>query len=153
MTMPVEIVDSTKDQKFVELFQSPLLWFDSVHYRNVESAGSYLVMELVRSWTYSQWRFRDSDTQLHSLVRRFVGGVAHLPEVERVFWKVEGDRVRVWTIINQPNVYVENQIYDTQLEFMDMFPELSCDFAVIFRQGKALDQISPEGAKQVFSRT
>lgn len=81
----------------------------------------------------------------------FVDRVRHMPEIERVFWKVEDDRIRAWTIIDQPNLPVENEIYDAQLDFMDMFPELSCDFAVIFRQGKVPDQISPEGAKQVFT--
>lgn len=151
--MALETVDSTKDQRFLELFQSSLSWFDSVGYRNAESAPCYLFIGLPPSWVYSQREaFRQADTHFHSLVRRFVDRVSHLSEIERVFWKVEDDRIRVWTIIGEPNLPVENQIYDAQLEFMDMFPELSCDFVVIFRQGKAPDQISPEGARQVFTR-
>jgi len=154
MTMALETVDSTKDQRFLQLFQSSLAWFDSVRYRNAESAPYYVFIGRLPSSVYSQWEaLREADTQFHSLVHRFVDRVSHLIEIELIFWKLEHDRICVWTIIDQPNLQVENQIYDSQLAFMDMFPELSCDFAVIFRQGKASQQVCPEGAKQVFSRT
>jgi len=92
------------------------------------------------------------DTISDSLKQLFVSRISHLVEVERVFWRAEENRVRVWTIMDEPCLEIENQIYDAQLQFMDLFPEILFDFSVIFRQGKGREQISPSGATEVFAR-
>lgn len=92
------------------------------------------------------------DTISHSLKQLFVTRISNLAEVERVFWRTEENRVRIWTIMDEPRLDVENQIYDAQLNFMDLFPEYLFDFSVIFRQGKGREQFSPAGATEVFAR-
>lgn len=92
------------------------------------------------------------DTISDSLKQLFVSRISHLVEVELVFWRAEENRVRVWTVMDEPRLEVENQIYDAQLQFMDLFPEILFDFAVIFRQGKSREQILPSGATKVFAR-
>lgn len=152
MTIVIETLESTKDRRFGDVVPSDLLWVDSIRNRHAHSAPHHL--SILSAWVYSQYAEpHATDTQLHSLMRRFANLVSHLPEIERIFWKLEDDRVRVWTIIDQPSLATETQIYDAQLEFMDRFPEFSFDFAVIFRQGKNPDQIHPAGAAPVFSRT
>ena len=78
--------------------------------------------------------------------------VASLPEdqrIERVYWNFGGSILKVWTIVNVPDDEVEDPIYNAQLKFMDKFPELDCDFVVIYRLGKPLDDIRPAGTRVV----
>jgi hypothetical protein len=93
-----------------------------------------------------------ADTLSHSVSALFVAQIKGLPDVERVFWRRESTRIRVWTVIDQPDVVVEDQIYKAQSDLMDLLPEYSFDFSVIFRQGKPHDQISPRGAVEAFTR-
>ena len=102
---------------------------------------------------YSQPRkFLTADSELDSLINVFVSRVPRAREVESVFCKTENARIRVWTVIDEPNRQIENQIYDAQFDLMDKFPEISFDFVVIFRQGKAPESVRPEGAIRVFPR-
>ncbi len=71
------------------------------------------------------------------------------PRVECVYWSCEDSLLRIWTVIDGPDSRLEEQIYDSQLQFMDRYPHLECDFSVVFRSGRLLEAIRPEGAKLV----
>lgn len=129
-------------------------WLDSMNYRQASPLRESMVFSIWSFLIQSQYaRFFTANTSSHSLIVPFVASVSELPEVERVFWKVEDNWIRVWTIIDQPNREAENKIYDAQLDLMDKFPEKSFDFVVIFRQGKMPEEVHPEGAIPGFSRT
>lgn len=150
---------STKEQEPSVLWISdPLtgrrVWIDSGRYRPAARPPVATGLSVFRFCVHSQGTriILTANSALNSLVNLFVSRVSNLREVERIFWKVENKRVRVWTVMNQPNLPIENQIYDAQLDLMDMFPDMSFDFAVIFRREKSPNQISPEEATQVFLR-
>lgn len=90
-----------------------------------------------------------SSTVTHSLARFFVSKLPEDRRIERVYWAFEGAALRVWTIINQPDYEFEKSIYEAQLRFMDTFPDLECDFSVIYRLGRPLDNFELEGATTV----
>lgn len=137
-----------------DFLSGQMIWWDSENYRQASPLRELMVFSNWRFLVQSQHpRFFTANTSLHSLIGPFTADVSELPDVERIFWKVEDNWIRVWTIINQPNREVENKIYDAQLDLMDKFPEKFFDFVVIFRQGKMPEEIHPEGAIPVFSRT
>lgn len=158
MTTKVSTFSSTEEQDRAvpcptDFWAGQWICGDSVRYR--QGARPPDAVRLSAFWygyCSRVWHIRSADSAVNSLVSMFVGKVSHLPQVERIFWKLEDNRVRVWTIMNEPKLAVENEIYDTQLELMDLLPDMSFDFAVIFRQGKSPGQISPEGATRVFAR-
>ena len=90
-----------------------------------------------------------SSTVTHSLAKFFVSKLPEDPRIERVYWAFEGAVLRIWTIIDHPDYEFEKSIYGAQLQFMDTFPELECDFSVIYRLGKPLEDFELEGATPV----
>lgn len=72
--------------------------------------------------------------------------------IERIFWAFENEVLRIWTVIDRPDFEFETKIYDAQLAFMDLIPELSCDFSVTYRFGKPADSLKPTMAVQSFPR-
>ena len=90
-----------------------------------------------------------SSTVTHSLAKFFVSKLPEDPRIERVYWAFEGAVLRIWTIIDHPDYEFEKIIYEAQLQFMDTFPELECDFSVIYRLGKPLEDFELEGATPV----
>ena len=90
-----------------------------------------------------------SSTVTHSLARFFVWRLPEDPRIERVYWAFEGSVLKIWTIINQPDFEFEKSIYETQFRFMDAFPDVECDFSVIYRLGKPLEDFELEGATPV----
>ena len=90
-----------------------------------------------------------SSTVTHSLAKFFVSKLPEDPRIERVYWAFEGAALRVWTIINQPDYEFEKSIYEAQLQFMDTFPDLECDFSVIYRLDRPLENFELEGAAPV----
>ena len=93
-----------------------------------------------------------SSTIKDSLADYFVASLPEDQRIERVYWDFDGIILKVWTIVNVPDDEVEDPIYDAQLRFMARFPELDCDFVVIYRLGKALDDMWPAGARAVLLR-
>ena len=57
--------------------------------------------------------------------------------------------LRIWTVIPEPDFDLEGPIYEAQLRFLDGFPEIESDFMVLYRFGKALDEVAPSGANPV----
>jgi hypothetical protein len=72
--------------------------------------------------------------------------------IERVFWAFENETLRIWTVIDRPDFEFETKIYDAQLGFMDLIPELGCDFSVIYRFDKPLSSLKPTTAVQAYPR-
>lgn len=82
----------------------------------------------------------------------FVALLPHSPRIERVFWAFENETLRIWTVIDTPDFTFETKIYDAQLKFMDLMPEIGCDFTVIYRYGKPIDTLKPTTAVQAYPR-
>lgn len=137
---------------------------------NIRHHGTIMVFRWVESWlrfareestriigpdadpTLSGGAVSTIDTITNSLVAVYVSQVSVLSEIERIFWRREGNRIRVWTLINEPNEMVENQIAKAEMELMDTLPDYAFDFSVIFRQDKAPEHIGPQGAVLVYSK-
>jgi hypothetical protein len=68
------------------------------------------------------------------------------PRIEHVYWDSEDDILKVWTVTSESDFSLEEPIYRAQMEFIEQFPTFVCDFSVIYRYGKALDEIAPCGA-------
>jgi hypothetical protein len=96
------------------------------------------------------WNFPKVATLVtHSLERFFVEQLPKDPRVERVYWDSEEDVLKVWTVIPEPNLELEQLIYAAQMAFIDAFPNYRCDFYVIYRFGKPADDVRPQGARVV----
>ncbi|HXZ45062.1 MAG TPA: hypothetical protein VEH53_09545 [archaeon] len=86
-----------------------------------------------------------ADSDLDSFERIFGAEVRKVQGIEEVYIRKDRDYYRIWTVLNEADVEIEDQIYDAQLRFIDQL-DLPCDFAVIFRQGKDPSTIRPAGA-------
>jgi len=89
--------------------------------------------------------FDSVDSAYNSFERTFAAEVRKIQGVEQVYIRKDRDYYRVWTVLNEPDVAIEDQIYDAQLRFMAQLG-LPCDFTVIFRQGKDPSSVRPAGA-------
>ncbi len=97
------------------------------------------------------WNFPDiATTVTHSLARFFATLLPKDPKIEHVYWFAEEDVLKVWTIIPEPDFDLQGPIYDAQMRFMEKLPEYMCDFSVIFRSEKSLNDIEPQGAYRLF---
>ncbi len=91
-----------------------------------------------------------SDTKTHSIESLFATRFSAIRGIERILIRKDHDFFRVWVVIPDVDLALEDQIYAAQLLSMDQFPEIPFDFAVIFRQGKDPDSIQPSRARQVY---
>ena len=69
--------------------------------------------------------------------------------IEHVYWFSEDEIMRIWAVIPGPDFSLEQPIYEAQMAFVQAFPEYECDFNVIYRFGKSVDDIKPRGANVV----
>ncbi len=107
---------------------------------------------IVSSHTFMQ-RFEDSTVLItETLGERFVKLLTKDGKIERVFWAFEESILRVWTFINYPDASLEGKISQAQLAFLDQFPELECDFTVIYRFDKHFDDLRPVGSILAFEQ-
>ncbi len=70
--------------------------------------------------------------------------------VEKVFVRRDKDFYRVWTVIADMDLDLEDRICDAQLSIIDLFPETRFDFSVVFRGQKDSGWFTPYGAAQIF---
>lgn len=118
------------------------------------SAGGVNPVETVSSVAYLQaefptecWNVPHFATTISGLISEFfVEALPDDPRIERVLWDSEDDVLRVWTVTSESDFALEEPIYKAQMEFIERFPTLLCDFLVIYRYGKTLDDIAPQGA-------
>lgn len=82
----------------------------------------------------------------NSLAGYFVSLLPRDPRIERVYWSLDGTLLTVWTVIDIPDGTVQQAIYSAELRFMKTFPELDCDFTVLYRFGRPEDDIRPAQA-------
>ncbi len=82
----------------------------------------------------------------HSLAGYFVSLLPRDPRIERVYWLLDGTLLTVWTVIDVPDGEVQQAIYSAELRFMKGFPELDCDFTVLYRFGRSEEEIRPAHA-------
>ncbi len=60
----------------------------------------------------------------------FCHTVLQLPEVKKVAFKERGERISVWTFVDNPSHEVLAKIYAAELAFRDAIPDIIFDFAV-----------------------
>jgi hypothetical protein len=94
-----------------------------------------------------------SDSVADSLASYFATFLPSDSRIETIYWSFEGSILRVWTIIDEPDFEIEQPIYEAQLRFMEKFPDVECDFSVIYRFGKRLEDIRPHGTMLVLPAT
>lgn len=90
-----------------------------------------------------------SDSVSHSIESLFAKRLSGIRGVERIYVRKDDDFFRVWVVVPTMDLVVEDQIYESQCEFMDHFRDISFDFTVIFREGKDAASIQPSGARLV----
>jgi hypothetical protein len=102
--------------------------------------------KLGRSRSLSNQEGLVSDTLTNSLGRYLQSQFSSIREIERIFLREDSDFYRVWTVIPDMDIDLEDRICDAQLAFMDTFPDIRLDFSLIFRKGKPESAIRPSGA-------
>ena len=90
-----------------------------------------------------------SNSVLDSIESLFAKRLSGIRGVERIYVRKDDDFFRVWVVVPTMDLVVEDQIYESQCEFMDHFRDISFDFTVIFREGKDAASIQPSGARLV----
>lgn len=91
-----------------------------------------------------------SHSVINSIDRLFAESFSTIGGIERVFVRKDRDFLRIWVVIRDIDLDLEDQIYAAQLGLMDRFPDIPFDFAVIFRQGKDPHSIQPSGSRLVY---
>ena len=135
---------------------SPVIWYEGEGYQILDvSAGYLLATELgfgeKLSSTPSVIR-EHTDTVSAAIEREFARMVTQIPDVERIFIRKDDDFMRIWTVIPDISIEVEDRIYAAQMAFMGKFPGIPCDFSVIFRQDLDLAAVWPVGSQILLSR-
>ncbi len=96
------------------------------------------------------WNFPNvATTVTHFLEHFFIEKLPKDTRIEHVFWDSEDDILKVWTVIPEPDFSLEMPIYEAETAFMETFPSYQCDFYVIYRFGKPLEDVRPQGARLV----
>jgi hypothetical protein len=96
------------------------------------------------------WQFPEvATTVTHSLEQFFAALLPKDPRIEHLYWFSEEDLLKIWIIIPEPDFSLEEPIYDAQVKFMEK-TEYACDFSVLYRFGKSIDDIKPQDAHLVF---
>lgn len=135
----------------------PLVWYEELGDEQLAISVSYLLSSEFPwfkegpSHTPSDLR-EQTDSFSAAIERNFAQMVSEIPEVERVLIRKDLDYMRIWTVIRDTDVNVEDRIYDAQLAFMDKFSDIPCDFSVIFRQDLDPAAINPLNAQALFRR-
>ena len=78
------------------------------------------------------------------LAKDFASLLPDDPKIQAVFWAYEEDTLRIWTIITEPDLSLENKITESQLKYMDQYPNLEYDFSVIYSFGKDMKDLNPD---------
>jgi len=97
-------------------------------------------------------RGEQTDSSVAAIERHFMDMVSGILAIERMLVRKDPDHLRIWMMVDEPDLNAEDQIYQAQLEFMDKFPEIPCDFSVLFLQGRNPDVIRLTDARVLFSR-
>jgi hypothetical protein len=84
-----------------------------------------------------------------SLLQALAGEVGKIEGVESLYVRKDRGCLRIWTVLDDTNVLVEDKVYDAQLRLMDRL-DIPCDCSIIFRQGKDPTAVQPAGALRLF---
>lgn len=85
---------------------------------------------------------------MDSVERIFAAEVFQIEGIEGLYVRKDPDYYRIWTILNEPDVTIEDRIYEVQIRFMEQL-DIPCDFTVIFRQGRDAASLRPSGALRI----
>ncbi|MGH7331870.1 MAG: hypothetical protein ACREKS_03805 [Candidatus Rokuibacteriota bacterium] len=112
---------------------------------NIRPSIGYLRLEFPSEF----WSLPNVETTVtYSLAEFFVSLLPKDSRIENVYWFSEDDVLKVWTVIPEPDFSLEKPIYEAQMVFIEK-TEYECDFSVIYRFGKNLNDIKPQGSRQV----
>ena len=131
---------------------------DWIHVAAASSCGvleliageSRLVQDVPLEYLRAEFPSEFVSNATDSLVQFFVKRLPADPRIEHVYWSSEDDVLKIWTVIPEPDFALEGPLYAAQMFFMEKFPEVGCDFSVIYRFDKATKDIEPQGAHRLF---
>ena len=92
-----------------------------------------------------------SDSVFDSIEALFAKQLIDVKGIERIFARKDDEFFRIWVVVADTDLDLEDRIYATQLKFMDRFEEARFDFSVIFRQGKDPISINPARARLLYA--
>jgi hypothetical protein len=69
--------------------------------------------------------------------------------VDDIYWMRNGSEVRIWTVIPEPDEAVQERIYKAEVASLRAAPNMDLDFRVLFRRGRPIAALRPEGSKAV----
>ena len=114
----------------------------------VEKPRPFVTTELAIAKTFSPASIFTS-SMADFLASEFLSLLPQQKEIRGVYWDHEEGTVRIWTVIDEPNISLEAGISDAQLKFMDKHKSLIYDFSVIYLFGKPIESVIPSEAKMV----
>lgn len=83
-------------------------------------------------------------------INLYVDRIRDLPSVESVYLIEKEDVIDIWTVIQEGNLDLEEDIAEAQCELMRIHRELDFDFMVIPRFGRQIEKLLPSDSKQIF---
>lgn len=151
MSLAVTKVTSSAPREMQWEASSPplLVWYDDGDGTNLGLSVGHL---LATEFPEGEGGPSHTDSVSAAIEREFMKMMEQILNVERVFIRKDEDFMRVWTVIPDVDIEVEDQIYEAQMTFMDKFSDIPCDFSVIFRQDLDLTALKPVDAQVLFSR-
>lgn len=76
-------------------------------------------------------------TEAQRLLEEFRSRVSNISEVAKVEVLQSGEKVDIWTFIDERDLEVREKIYDIQLELLEKFSGMQCEFHVLSDPSKA----------------
>jgi len=109
---------------------------------NLGAPLTYLNDEFPSLWPYV------SSTISNSLARFFVSFLPQDQRIMDVLWAFEPHLLRIWTVIDEPDLDLERKVYEAERRFLNKMDD-SCDFTIMYAFGKSITDIRPTGAVSV----
>jgi hypothetical protein len=82
------------------------------------------------------------------LARQAVDGyslrVAAVDGIDAIYWRLDGDRVRVWTVVKDSDFERQQAIYSAELDARDSAAGLEFSFEVLFRGSRSFEDLRPD---------
>ncbi len=88
--------------------------------------------------------FRDS-------VESFLAGIiCKIHGTEEILVRNDSDFLRVWVMINEPDLEIEDRIYSEYITRLKCMPNFQIDLCVMYRMGRPSTEITPQGATLLY---
>ncbi len=90
-----------------------------------------------------------STSDTNSIAKLLADKFSAIKGIESLFFRRDDDFYRVWVVIANFELPLEDQIYSAQMVVMDQLGGISFDFTVLARQGQDPGSIQPFQARRV----